>query len=108
MTEKLFVYGTLGPNRPNAHILEDIGGYWETASVIGILKEEGWGAEMGYPGIILDPTGNRVEGFIFSSKHLSEHWKMLDDFEGDAYCRVITKVTLSDGSMTDAYLYTLC
>ena len=107
MTEKLFVYGTLAPNRPNAHILEDIGGSWEEGSVTGILKEEGWGAAMGYPAIILDPKGTEVKGFIFSSKHLSRHWKILDDFEGEAYQRVIAKVTLLDGATTDAYLYTL-
>ncbi|MGI4199102.1 gamma-glutamylcyclotransferase family protein, partial [Klebsiella pneumoniae] len=27
--ESLFVYGTLGPGRPNAHILENIGGTWQ-------------------------------------------------------------------------------
>ena len=107
MTEKLFVYGTLGPNRPNTHILEDIGGIWEDGSVTGILKEEGWGAEMGYPGIILDPKGTEVKGFIFSSPHLAKHWKMLDDFEGNAYQRVIAHVTLFDDTVTDAYIYTL-
>ena len=107
MTEKLFVYGTLGPNRPNAHILEDIGGSWEEGSVTGILKEEGWGAAMGYPAIILDSKGTEVRGFVFNSKYLSKHWKMLDDFEGNAYQRVITQVTLLDGTVTEAYLYTL-
>ncbi len=31
--ESLFVYGTLGPGRPNAHILENIGGTWQEGHV---------------------------------------------------------------------------
>ena len=31
--ERLFVYGTLGPGRPNEHILLKIGGTWQPASV---------------------------------------------------------------------------
>ena len=41
MIEKLFVYGTLAPNRPNEHILKQIGGSWQDAIVMGILREEG-------------------------------------------------------------------
>ena len=54
MTERLFVYGTLGPGRPNEHVLGSIDGSWEAASVTGTLHDEGWGAAMGYPGIVLD------------------------------------------------------
>jgi gamma-glutamylcyclotransferase (GGCT)/AIG2-like uncharacterized protein YtfP len=105
--EKLFVYGTLGLGRPNEHILSDIGGSWQTATVKGNLREEGWGAEMGYPGIEIDDKGEDVEGFIFTSENLSSHWSHLDEFEGEAYIRVLTKVTLEDGSAVDAYIYTL-
>jgi gamma-glutamylcyclotransferase (GGCT)/AIG2-like uncharacterized protein YtfP len=45
--EKLFVYGTLGPGRPNEHVLVAIGGSWETATVTGRLLEEGWGGRNG-------------------------------------------------------------
>lgn len=31
----LFVYGTLGPGRPNAHIMENIGGSWQPGYVLG-------------------------------------------------------------------------
>ncbi len=40
----LFVYGTLGPGRPNAHILENIGGQWAEGWVNGTLRHEGWGS----------------------------------------------------------------
>ncbi len=43
MSNKLFVYGTPGPGRPNEHILGKIGGSWEKASVTGTLHPEGWG-----------------------------------------------------------------
>jgi len=36
--ESLFVYGTLGPGRPNSHILEIIGGSWLKGQV-GIQPE---------------------------------------------------------------------
>ncbi len=107
MIEQLFVYGTLGPGRPNEHVLEAIGGSWETATVNGNLRHKGWGAELGYPGIDLNEDGGVVEGFLFTSENLSDHWAGLDKFEGDAYERVRAKVKLKEGSMVDAYIYTL-
>lgn len=107
MTEKLFVYGTLGPGRPNEHVLTSIGGSWEAATVKGTLREKGWGAEMGYPGIDLDEQGGEVEGFLFTSENLSEHWVNLDAFEGEAYHRVRAKVKLKNGCIVDACIYKL-
>ncbi len=107
MIEKLFVYGTLGPDRPNEHVLDAIGGSWETATVSGTLREEGWGAEMGYPGIDLDEHGGEVDGFLFTSESLLGHWASLDAFEGKTYRRVLAKVKLKDGCKVDAYIYTL-
>jgi gamma-glutamylcyclotransferase (GGCT)/AIG2-like uncharacterized protein YtfP len=108
MIERLFVYGTLGPGRPNEHVLETIGGSWEIASVRGILRSKGWGAKLGFPGIDLVENGEEIEGFLFTSETLSNHWATLDEFEGDAYERVVTKVSLKDGSEVDAYIYMLC
>jgi gamma-glutamylcyclotransferase (GGCT)/AIG2-like uncharacterized protein YtfP len=67
MTHRLFVYGTLAPGRPNEHVLADVPGEWEPATVTGTLFQEGWGAAVGYPGIVLDEHGGEVEGFLFSS-----------------------------------------
>ena len=107
MIERLFVYGTLGPGRPNEHVLEAIGGSWEIASVTGALRDAGWGAELGYPGIDLVKNGEEVQGFLFTSEYLSDHWATLDKFEGEAYERVVTKVNLKNGSRVDAYIYML-
>ncbi len=104
---KLFVYGTLGPGRPNEYILRNIGGSWEEASVTGKLHQEGWGATMGYPAIVLDKNGDKVEGFLFSSDNFAAHWHELDEFEGEAYERVISKVKLKDKTIVDAYIYAL-
>ena len=46
-------------------------------------------------------------GDLFTSENLSNHWKTLDDFEGEAYERVPTKVKLTDGNAVDAYIYQL-
>lgn len=107
MTHRLFVYGTLAPGRTNAHLLERIGGTWEAAHVVGTLHEEGWGATEGYPAIVLDDRGEAVDGFVFRSHALARHWDELDAFEGDAYERVRTGVTLADGRVVDACVYVL-
>lgn len=107
MTERLFVYGTLAPGRPNEHVLADIDGTWQPATVNGTLLQEGWGAALGYPGIVLDEQAAEIHGFVFSSQELSQHWSMLDNFEGDGYERVITSATLEDNSRVSAHIYTL-
>ena len=107
MAKCLFVYGSLGPGRPNEHVLANIGGSWQTACVRGRLHEEGWGAELGFPGISLDEAGEHVEGFLFSSERLADYWAELDAFEGEAYERVLARVELDDRSVVEAYIYTL-
>lgn len=107
MTERLFVYGTLAPGRPNAHMLADVPGRWEPATVTGTQHPEGWGAAAGYPGIVLHDDGDAVHGLVFSSDELANHWARLDEFEGDGYERVITKTRLADGSVVDAFIYRL-
>jgi len=107
MIERLFVYGTLAPGRPNEHILGEIEGSWEAATVTGTLRQEGWGAEMGFPGIDLDEQGDEIQGYIFSSENLSEHWAKLDELEGDAYERVLIKAKLTNNRTVDAYIYAL-
>src|SRR5687768_15927842 len=89
MTQCLFVYGTLAPGRPNEHILADVPGTWEPATVIGALHPEGWGAAAGYPGIVLAEHGGEVEGLLFTSETLAQHWDRLDEFEGEGYERVL-------------------
>lgn len=103
----LFVYGTLVPGRPNEHVLTAIGGTWEPAIVKGHLMEHGWGAEMGYPCIVLDEAGEDINGYIFSSDNLDKYWDELDDFEGAEYKRVLAEVHRNDASLIEAYIYVL-
>lgn len=107
MTERLFVYGTLAPGRLNEHVLAEVPGRWEPATVKGTLRQEGWGAALGYPGIVLDETGSEVRGFVFRSGELAAHWTRLDEFEGEGYVRVLAPATLADGSVVQAYVYAL-
>ena len=107
MTDRLFVYGTLAPGRPNAHVLAEVPGAWQPATVRGRLLAEGWGAAIGFPAIILDDRGPEVAGFLFSSTELVDHWPRLDEFEGDGYHRVLTTATSDDGRTAEAYIYAL-
>ena len=103
----LFVYGTLAPGRPNEHVLRDVKGDWIPATVRGTLYEEGWGAAQGYPGIILDDSQSQVDGLLFASEMLSQHWQRLDDFEGEGYRRVITAAVTKEGKTVQAHIYEL-
>lgn len=105
--EHLFVYGTLAPNRPNHHIMTPIDGTWQSATVRGFLHAQGWGATQGYPAIIPDDGGDVVQGFVFSSDRLCEHWGRLDEFEGDEYTRTPIIATLDDGTTLTAFVYAL-
>ena len=73
----------------------------------GTLHDEGWGASMGFPGIVLDEQGSDVGGYLFSSENLASHWAALDAFEGAAYRRVVAKARRNDGSWVDVYVYEL-
>lgn len=107
MINRLFVYGTLAPGRPNEHILRDIPGSWQPATVRGRLVSKGWGAAAGYPGIVPDQSGDEIQGFVFTSKYLAENWPRLDEFEGDDYERRLTTAHLIDGSAIDVFIYQL-
>lgn len=105
--ERLFVYGTLQPGGPNEHVLATIGGEWTPAVVKGTLVKAGWGAGMGYPGLILDEQGMDIPGYVFSSSKLSLHWADLDEFEGIEYQRTLGSISLANGDVVQAYVYTL-
>ena len=105
--ERLFIYGSLQPGGPNEHVLAAIGGEWEPAVIRGNLVERGWGASIGYPGIVLDESGNDVHGHVFSSSNLNANWDSLDEFEGEEYERIVTTVTLPRGEQVQAHVYVL-
>ena len=97
--ERLFVYGTLGPGRPNEHVMQKIGGSWQPASVRGRLVHAGWGFERsGFPALVLDEDGEEITGHVFVSPNLAAHWPALDAFEGEDYVREPTRAILADGT----------
>ncbi|WP_135077012.1 gamma-glutamylcyclotransferase family protein [Terasakiella sp. SH-1] len=105
--DKLFVYGTLGPGGPNEDVMKKIGGKWIKAIVKGCLYSEGWGAEMGYPGLLLEEEGDDIEGHIFISERLEKYWSFLDDFEGDGYERIEVLAYCENGERIATYVYAL-
>ena len=105
--ERLFIYGSLQPGGPNEHVLAAIGGEWEPAVIKGKLVEKGWGASMGYPGLIVDESGSDVHGHVFSSTNLHAKWASLDEFEGGEYERIVAVVTLQSGEQIQAHVYVL-
>ena len=103
---RLAAYGTLAPGRVNNHQLADLTGCWRQGTVRGRLVEAGWGAKLGSPGLILDPSGQAVEVHLFESPDLPGHWLRLDDFEGTGYRREVAQVRTRDGDL-DAWVYVI-
>ncbi len=105
--ESLFIYGSLQPGGPNEHVLAAIGGEWKPAVIKGNLIEAGWGASMGYPGLVIDESGKDIHGYLFVSSNLSAKWADLDKFEGKEYERIVAPVTLLTGEQVEAHVYVL-
>jgi gamma-glutamylcyclotransferase (GGCT)/AIG2-like uncharacterized protein YtfP len=103
---RLATYGSLAPGRPNHHQLDGLKGRWLDGHVCGRLVNAGWGADLGYPALVLDPRGPAIPVHIFESLDLPENWARLDDFEGSGYQRVVTTVLTSAGDI-EASIYVL-
>lgn len=101
---RLATYGSLGPGRPNHHQLAMLRGKWLTGTVRGKRVNEGWGAKLGFPALVLDPHGAEIEVSLLESPDLQEHWSRLDAFEGDEYQRVIVDVETATGRVP-AWIY---
>lgn len=106
-TARLFVYGTLAPGQSNEHVLGDVAGEWVKASVRGTLYQQGWGADLGCPGMVPDSQGEVIKGLLFCSAELPQHWDRLDEFEGEEYRRVQIQAELESGEIVDAQIYSL-
>lgn len=101
----LATYGTLGPGRPNHHQVEMLRGEWTTGFVRGQLRNDGWAAEQGFPGLVLGER-DKIAVDLLRSEDLPGHWARLDAFEGDGYRRVVARVATANGSV-DACIYVL-
>jgi gamma-glutamylcyclotransferase (GGCT)/AIG2-like uncharacterized protein YtfP len=103
---RLATYGTLAPGRVNHHQISALAGNWQRGTVKGKLFASGWGAALGFPGLILDPHGPSVDVDLFESMDLPDHWARLDEFEGTGYRRVVTTVDTREGERS-AWIYVL-
>jgi gamma-glutamylcyclotransferase (GGCT)/AIG2-like uncharacterized protein YtfP len=90
-------YGSLAPGRVNHHQLAGREGTWRKGTVRGTLVESGWGAALGFPGLLLDEGGAAVGVLLFESLDLPDHWERLDAFEGAGYRRERAKISTPDG-----------
>ena len=97
---RLATYGTLAPGRPNHHQVAHLKGRWISGVVKGHLLRAGWGASLGFPGLVLDDNGQSIEVDILESSDLPQHWERLDEFEGEGYSRVETVVATEHGTLS--------
>ncbi len=90
--------GTLAPNRPNHHIVEDIQGKWLQGIIKGKLENKGWGADLGHYGFrhFTENEQQNINVHILYSDYLIDHWKRLDEFEGNGYQRILCKFELDN------------
>ncbi len=103
---RLAVYGSLAPGKLNHQQISQLSGTWRRGTVNGRLLNAGWGAAIGFPGLVLDPLAPPVDVQLFESKDLPQHWERLDQFEGNGYRRSITTVTTAQGKCT-AWVYVI-
>ena len=105
---KLSVYGSLGPGRENEHVMTAIGGVWRDGYTMpGVRLDRGWGAAIGYPGLVWTTGPSEVDVFVFESEALPGHWTKLDDFEGEEYARLYVPVTRSGTPAEIVFTYAL-
>jgi gamma-glutamylcyclotransferase (GGCT)/AIG2-like uncharacterized protein YtfP len=97
---RLAVYGSLAPGQVNHHQLAALKGRWLRGTVQGRRVDAGWGTTIGFPGLVLDPSGPAVDVLLFESADFPDHWVRLDEFEGPGYRRVITEVRTPEGTVS--------
>lgn len=76
MLYRLFVHGSFAPSGSRQQVLAMIPGFWEKAAVVGSFRHATDGS--GCFGIGLADTQSQVEGFLFYSDRLAEHWDRLE------------------------------
>ncbi len=103
---RLATYGTLSPGQPNHGQMDGMIGTWSRGTVRGHRYASGWGAAVGFPGLVADPNGPEVPVYLFDSIDLPANWARLDAFEGEGYIRSVIEVTTASGSVP-AQIYLL-
>ena len=90
---RLAVYGSLAPGEVNHQVITDIPGAWREGVVRGSIRQEGWGALVGFPGMTWRPhSEEQITVKLFVSSALEAHWPRIDEFEGSDYLRILVPV----------------
>lgn len=97
--QKLVVYGTLAPGKPNNCMISDLEGKYEKCVVWGRIEEY-----EGLPRYTWQVGDNEIEATLFNSRELLRKWDILDRFEGDSYRRRLVPIKINGGIST-AYIY---
>ncbi|MEM7281000.1 MAG: gamma-glutamylcyclotransferase family protein [Pseudomonadota bacterium] len=105
VSERLFVYGTLKPNEKNAHVLADVSGRWEKATINAILHTQGFGGGQGDPGVVISHSEREVPGLLLTSPDLPYAWASIDAFEGEEYVRLLCIAKAKTGVECIANVY---
>ena len=102
---RLAIYGSLAPGKPNHAVVQSIPGDWIDGVVRGALHNTGWGSSEGYPGMTWHPKGDQISVTVLNSKELIKHWQRLDDFEGPGYRRILVPVDTDKCGVLVANIY---
>lgn len=94
---RLATYGTLVPGGINHHQMSGMSGTWSKGYVRGKAIQSFCGADLGYPGLLLDASAPLFSVQVFTSTDLPNHWSRLDAFEGAGYVRRAIGVELEAG-----------
>ena len=81
---KLIVYGSLAPGGVNAFLLAGLSGEWRPCRIRGRM-----GAYLGFKSFRYDPQGPEHPAWLLASAGLPRIMPELDDFEGEAYERLV-------------------
>lgn len=99
-SKKLVVYGSLAPGEKNHDVISHMKGSWRPCTIQGVLDI----APTGYRIFTKQHDGPPVQALLFESDDLPAGWKALDEFEGDAYRRMLIPVVV-EGKNTVANIY---
>lgn len=97
---RLAVYGTLAPGEDHHSVVAHIQGTWKRGWATGVMGRIGV-----YPAFQWKPHAKRIPVHVLSSSRLAHHWARLDRFEGPAYQRILTPVTMAGGKVEVANIY---
>jgi hypothetical protein len=87
---RLVVYGSLAPGGLYHFLLADLPGTWEQCVIRGRMGQYG-----GFKAFHYDTAGPEHPAWLFASAELPRVISELDDFEGEAYERVVIPVRVS-------------